>query len=145
LTPLLADAITQIQTMMDEITTFVRVYENPPDQIPQYPAAVVSMGAGEWHCEMGDYKKFNGNIAIDVFVLRQAPGLTQAYEQLASIAESIANKLLKDPNLGNTVNQMDLMNQPITQTAAENVVYDSTALVTVRWLVPVIIRNPATG
>jgi len=133
----LASAIARVQTLMDGITSIRTRPDYPPDMIGAYPACLVYMGSGEWHCQAGQ-KEWRGNIVIEILVPRQVPNLSRAFELLTGYAESVADALEDEPTLNNTC---DAIMFPIIQEAPAATMWGSDELVGVRWLVPITVTN----
>ena len=133
----LAGAIARVQTLVDAITSIRLVPDYPPEKLGAVPAAIVYMGAGEWHCEAMQ-KRWRGDIVLEIMVGRTQPDLASAFEALTGYAESVANKLEGDPNLNNTCDQIVF---PIRQEAPALVDYAGIEYVMVRWHIPVSCTN----
>ena len=140
MTKSLADSIARVQTLMDGITSIRTNPEYPPDMIGAYPACVVYMGSGEWHCQAGQ-KEWRGNIVIEILVPRMRPNLSDAFELLTGYAESVANALEDEPTLNETC---DAIMFPIIQEAPAATTWGTDELVSVRWQVPITVANAIT-
>ena len=139
MTKSLADSIARVQTLMDGITSFRFKPEYPPDMLGAYPACVVYMGAGEWHCQASQ-KEWRGNIVIEVLVSK-LPNLADAFEKLTGYAEDIANALEDEPTLNETC---DAIIFPIIQDAVSMGPWGTDEPVSLRFQVPITVSNAIT-
>ena len=139
MTKSLADSIARVQTLMDGITSFRFKPEYPPDMLGAYPACVVYMGSGEWHCQASQ-KEWRGNIVIEVLVSK-LPNLADAFEALTGYAEDIANALEDEPTLNETC---DAIIFPIIQDAVSMGPWGTDEPVSLRFQVPITVSNAIT-
>ena len=137
MTKSLADSIARVQTLMDGIVSFRFKPEYPPDMIGAYPACIVYMGSGEWHCQAGDQKEWRGNIVIEVLVTR-LPDLADAFEKLTGYAEDVANALEAEPTLNETC---DAIMFPIIQEPISETIWLSDRPISLRFQVPITVTN----
>ena len=140
MTKSLADSIARVQTLMDGIVSFRFKPEYPPDMIGAYPACIVYMGSGEWHCQAGQ-KEWRGNIVIEILVPRMRPNLSDAFELLTGYAESVANALEDEPTLNETC---DAIVFPIIQEPISMGPWGTDEPVSLRFQVPITVSNAIT-
>ena len=133
-------ALARVQTLMDAITTFKSVPAYPPEKLAISPAAVVYLGAGQWHC-VAMQMEFRGNLSMDVMVPRNQPDLQTAFKSQTALSVLIAKSLEGDPTLSNTVSQI---NFPIIQSAPTMTMYNEQEYVSVRWDIPVVVTMDIT-
>lgn len=133
----LADAIARVQTLADAIAGIKLVPEYPPEKLATAPAAVVYMGAGEWHCEAMQ-KRWRGNVIVEVLVGSNQPSVPAAFKLLTGFAEDFANALEGDPTLNNTCDQIIF---PIRQEAPVMTKYAEIDYVMLVFAVPVSCTN----
>ena len=136
----LAGAIARVQTLADAITGIKLVPDYPPEKLATAPAAVVYMGAGEWHCEAMQ-KRWRGNVMVEVLVGRNQPDIPAAYKLLTGFAEAFANKLESEPTLNGTCDQIMF---PIRQEAPVLISYAQLEYVMLVFTVPVSCTNAIT-
>lgn len=98
----LTAAITALVTVAGQVSGVAKAYDDPPESIQVFPAAIVYTAAGEMTGVSSGLSRNIHQIRIDILSSRQQ--LQQAVSESRAWPDSLLTRLRADETLGGTVN-----------------------------------------